>query len=397
MNKKEKIKELLQRGVEQVIVKKSLSDKLESGKILRIKLGVDATAPKLHLGHTVVLRKLKQFMTLGHQVIFLIGDFTAKIGDPSDKMSARKPLTEEEIKQNMKSYKKQVGKVLDLSKVEFKQNSEWHNNMDFAELFELAALFTVNQILERDMFKKRLQKNKPLWVHELLYPILQGYDSVALKADVELGGTDQTFNMLAAREIQPNYNQTSQDIMTSQLLEGTDGKEKMSKSIGNTIDLDDSPKDMFGKAMSIPDSLIIKYFTLLTDVSLKEIDGFASGMKNGDNPRDYKVMLAKELVAMYHSVEKADKAEEEFNKMFKKKENPDKMPEFKIGKEGNYSLLEVVAESKLVSSKSDARRMIEQGAVKFDGMQIKDWKEKVRVLNGMVLQVGKRKFVKIVK
>lgn len=397
MNKKERIKELLQRGVEQVIVNKSLTDKLGSGKKLRIKLGVDATAPKLHLGHTVVLRKLKQFMALGHQVIFLIGDFTAKIGDPSGKMSARKPLTNEEIKKNMKSYKKQVGKVLDLSKVEFKQNSKWHNNMDFAELFELAALFTVNQVLERDMFKKRIQQKKPLWIHELLYPILQGYDSVALRADVELGGTDQTFNMLAAREIQPNYNQIPQDIMTSQLLEGTDGNEKMSKSTGNTIDLDDTPKDMYGKTMSIPDDLIIKYFTLLTDVELKKIESFKKGMKKGDNPRDYKIKLAKELVTMYHSKKDADKAKDGFNKMFKEKENPDSMPEYKIGKEDNYTLLNVVAESGLVNSKSDARRMIEQGAVKFDGMQIKNWKEKVRVLNGMVLQVGKRKFVKIVK
>ncbi|XOU94236.1 MAG: tyrosine--tRNA ligase [Candidatus Kerfeldbacteria bacterium] len=397
MNKIEKIEELLKRGVDQVIVNKSLTNKLESGKKLRIKLGVDATAPKLHLGHTVVLRKLKQFMELGHQVIFLIGDFTAKIGDPSGKMSARKPITTEEIKKNMKSYKKQVGKVLDLSKVEFKQNSEWHNNMDFAELFELASLFTVNQILERDMFKKRIQQKKPLWIHELLYPILQGYDSVALRSDVELGGTDQTFNMLAAREIQPSYNQAPQDIMTSQLLEGTDGKEKMSKSIGNTIDLDDTAKDMFGKTMSIPDDLIIKYFTLLTDVSLKDIESFTKGMKKGDNPRDYKVKLARELVTIYYSEKEADKAEDEFNKMFKEKENPDSMPEYKIGKEDNYTLLDVVAESGLVNSKSDARRMIEQGAVKFDGMQITDWKEKVRVLDGMVLQVGKRKFVKIVK
>lgn len=397
MKNQEKIDELLTRGVEQIIVKKELVEKIKSGKKLRIKLGVDATAPKMHLGHTVVLRKLKQFMELGHQVIFLVGDFTAKIGDPSDKLSARKSLTDKEIKENMKDYKKQVGMVLDLKKVEFRYNSEWHRDMDFAELFELASLFTVGQMLERDMFQTRMKQGKPLWIHELLYPILQGYDSVALQSDVELGGTDQTFNILAAREIQPAYNQAAQNVMTVQLLEGTDGKEKMSKSIGNTIDLNDSPKDMYGKTMSIPDDLILKYFTLLTDVSLKDIEGFGKGMKEGANPRDYKVMLAKELVSMYHSKEKAVKAEQEFDAMFKDKKNPTEMDKFKIKKEGDFTILEVVAESGLVTSNSEARRMIEQGAVKFDGLQIKEIKKKVRVVSGMVLQVGKRKFVKLVK
>lgn len=397
MDKKDKIEELLNRGVDQIIVKKTLEQKIKSGKKLRVKLGVDATAPKMHLGHTVVLRKLKQFMELGHQVIFLVGDFTAKIGDPSDKLSARKSLTTQEIKENMKDYKKQVGMVLDLKKVEFRYNSEWHNEMDFAELFELTSLFTVNQMLERDMFQVRMKNGKPLWIHELLYPILQGYDSVALQADVELGGTDQTFNILAARDIQPKYNQTPQDIITMQLLEGTDGKDKMSKSVGNTIDLDDSSKEMFGKTMSIPDNLILKYFTLLTDVPLKEIDNFGKEMKKGANPRDYKVILAKQLVGMYHSPAKAIQAEQEFNNMFKEKKNPINMDEFKIKKEGDFTILEVVTESGLTSSNSEARRLIEQGAVKFDGMQIKDIKQKVRVVSGMVLQVGKRKFVKLVK
>ncbi len=397
MTKQEKIDELLHRGVEQIIVKKDLENKIKSGKKLRIKLGVDATAPRMHLGHTVVLRKLKQFMELGHQVIFLVGDFTAKIGDPSDKLSARKPLTDKEVKENMKGYKDQIAKVLNLDKVEFRYNSEWHNNMDFAELFELTGLFTVNQMLERDMFQVRMKKGRPLWIHELLYPILQGYDSVALQADVELGGTDQTFNILAARTIQPNYSQSPQDVMTVQLLEGTDGKDKMSKSIGNTIDLDDSPKEMYGKTMSIPDNLILKYFTLLTDVPLKEIDNFGKEMKKGANPRDYKVILAKQLVGMYHSPDKAIQAEQEFNNMFKEKKNPTKIDEFKIKKEGNFTILEVVTESGLTSSNSEARRMIEQGAVKFDGLQIKDIKQKIRVVSGMVLQVGKRKFVKLVK
>jgi len=397
MDKKEKIEELLHRGVEQIVVKKDLAQKVNSGKKLRVKLGVDATAPKMHLGHTVVLRKLKQFMDLGHQVIFLVGDFTAKIGDPSDKLSARKPLTDQEIKQNMKDYKRQVGMVLDLDKVEFRYNSEWHGDMDFAELFELTGLFTVNQMMERDMFQERLKKKRPVWVHELLYPILQGYDSVALHADIELGGTDQTFNVLAAREIQPHYNQPPQDILTVQLLEGTDGSDKMSKSVGNTIDLDDSPKDMYGKTMSIPDELILKYFTLLTDVPMKDIENFGKEMKKGANPRDYKVKLAKELVTMYHDKKSADEAEESFNNVFKEKNNPENMPEFKIKKEGDFTILEVVSESRLVKSNSEARRMIEQGAVKFDGMQIKDIAQKVRVVSGMVLQVGKRKFIKLVK
>jgi tyrosyl-tRNA synthetase len=305
MDKKVKINELLKRGVEQIIVKDSLIKKLNSGKSLRIKLGVDPTAPRFHLGHTVVLRKLKQFQDLGHQVIFLVGDFTARIGDPSNKLSARKPLEKKDIQKNIETYKEQVGKVLDLSKVEFRHNSEWHQDMDFAELFGLASLFTVNQMLERDMFQERMKKKKPLWIHELLYPILQGYDSVALQADVELGGTDQTFNMLTARTIQPKYSQNSQDIMTAQLLEGTDGKEKMSMSVGNTIDLMDSSQEMFGKVMSIIDQLIIKYFTLLTDVLIEEINDFSKALKRGENPRDYKTKLALELVSMYHGKKEA--------------------------------------------------------------------------------------------
>ncbi|MFA5134948.1 MAG: tyrosine--tRNA ligase [Patescibacteria group bacterium] len=394
MNQKEKNQELLTRGVAEVIVKKSLQKKIESGAKLRVKLGVDPTAPHLHLGHTVVLRKLKQFQELGHQVIFLVGDFTARIGDPSDKLSARKPLEGKEIQKNWETYKEQVGKVLDLREVEIRFNSEWHQNMDFAELFQLTSLFTVNQMLERDMFEKRMEAGKPLWIHEMLYPILQGYDSVALSADVELGGTDQTFNMLAARTIQPTYGQDPQDIMTVDLLEGTDGSEKMSKSIGNTIDLTDTAGEMFGKTMSIPDSLIVKYFTLCTGVPLTEINSIAQEMKRGANPRDYKVRLARELIAMYHGIAAADKAEAEFTRVFKEKKAPRSMPAYQLKKEGSYSLIDIITETGLAPSKSEARRLIEQGGVQFDGMQITDWKKKVRVTGGMVLQVGKRKFLK---
>ncbi len=395
--KAEKVKEVLTRGVQDIIVKRSLTDKLASGKRLRVKLGIDPTAPKLHIGHTVVLRKLRQFQELGHQIIFLVGDFTARIGDPTDKLAARKPLEEADIKKNMKSYVTLASRVLDIDKTEVRYNSEWHGHMDFAELFQLTSYFTVNQMLERDMFQKRMREQKPLWVHELMYPILQGYDSVALRADVELGGTDQTFNVLAAREIQPHYHQEPQDIMTVPLLEGTDGKEKMSKSVGNTIDIDDLPADMYGKVMSIPDNLIMKYFTLVTDVSLDEITLFEREMKAGSNPRDFKARLARELVTMYHSATAATKAEKEFAKVFKDKAVPSDMPTFVLPKSGSFSIVDIMTETKLAPSKSEARRLVTQGAVTFDGMKIGDWQTKVQVAPGMVLQVGKRKFVKFIE
>jgi len=305
-------------------------------------------------------------------------------------------LSAQEIKNNIKTYKEQVGKVLDLSKTVFRHNTEWHENMDFAELFNLTSKFTVNQMLERDMFQERLKKQKPLWVHELLYPILQGYDSVALQADVELGGTDQTFNMMAARTIQPNYSQAPQDILTVQLLEGTDGKAKMSKSVGNVINLDDSPDEMFGKIMSLPDNLIIKYFNLLTDVSLSEIGKFAKEIKQGANPRDYKVKLSLAIVGMYHSKERAIKAEAEFNRMFRDKKSPTNISTFKLTKPGSYQIMDIVVETKLAPSKSEARRLVEQGAVSLDEKVIKEWKNKVDVKSGMVLKVGKRKFIKFI-
>ncbi len=396
MTQKEKIDELFGRGVAGVVVKKHLHDRIQSGHKLRVKLGVDPTAAKLHLGHTVVLRKLKQFQNLGHIVIFLVGDFTARIGDPSDKLSARKPLTEEEIKKNVRNYRQQVGKVLDMDKAEFRYNSEWHNNMDFAELFQLTSLFTVNQMLERDMFQERMKKKKPLWVHEMLYPILQGYDSVALQADVELGGTDQTFNVLAARTIQPYYHQWPQDIMTVELIEGTDGKEKMSMSLDNSIDLTDSAEEMFGKVMSIPDSLIIKYFTLLTDVPLAEVKAFEEGMQKGDNPRDYKAQLGKEIVTMYHSKKAAIEAEKVFERTFKEKKIPEKIPTYTLKKAGSFGIVDIVMETKLAPSKSEARRLVEQGGVRVDSKQVKKWDEKVGVKKGTVLRAGKRKFIKFV-
>jgi len=394
MNRPAKNKELLERGVEQVIVKDNLKKRLDSGEKLRVKLGVDPTSPFLHLGHTVVLRKLRQFQDLGHQVTFLIGDFTARIGDPSDKLSARKPLTHMDIQENMASYREQAGKILDFTKAEFRYNSEWHKNMDFAELFQLASLFSVNQMLERDMFQKRLAAKKPLWIHELLYPLLQGYDSVALRADVELGGTDQTFNILAARTIQPAYSQKPQDIVTVPLIEGLDGKEKMSKSIGNTVNLNDPPQEMFGKLMSIPDQLIVKYFTLLTDVPMTDIADFDLAMKKGANPRDFKAQLAKEIVELYHTKHDAIAAEKEFEQMFKHKQAPTDMPTCAV-KKGSHSIMDLLVMTKLVASKAEARRVVEQGGVSIDTTVVKDWKKAIAVKDGMVVKVGKRKYAKI--
>ncbi len=397
MHKKDKIKELLERGVEQVIVKDSLAKRLSSGKRLRVKLGIDPTSPRLHLGHTVVLRKLRQFQELGHTIIFLVGDFTARIGDPSGRLSKRKPLTESEIIKNMDRYRQQVGKVLDLKRVEIRHNSEWHREMDFAELFELTSLFTVNQMLERDMFQERMKQHKPLWVHELLYPILQGYDSVALQADLELGGTDQTFNVLAARTIQPHYNQAPQEIMTVQLLEGTDGTNKMSKSIGNTIELDDTPREMFGQIMSIPDKLISKYFTLLTDLPLSDINDMEEAIKRGSNPKEFKLKLARTIVALYHGETIAQAAEEEFDQIFRRRESPTEIPIFSIKKGGRFDILGMLVDTKLAPSKSEARRLVEQGGVQLDGVRIGDWKARVTVKNGSVLKVGKRKYLRFQK
>ena len=380
--------------MEQVIIKDSLVKKLDGGRKLRIKLGIDPTSPLLHLGHTVVLRKLRQFQDLGHQAIFLVGDFTARIGDPTDKASVRRPLTHMDIQENMASYRDQAGKILDLSKVEFRYNSEWHKNMDLAELFQLASLFSVNQMLERDMFQKRLAAKKPLWIHELMYPLLQGYDSVALRADVELGGTDQTFNVLAGRVIQPAYSQRPQDIMTVPLLEGLDGKEKMSKSVGNVVALNDTPKEMFGKLMSIPDGLIIKYYTLLTDVPLEDIAEFNTAMKQGANPRDFKARLAKEIVELYHTKHDAIEAEKEFVSMFKDKQAPTDMPTCKV-KKGSHPIINLLVITKLVASKAEARRIVEQGGVSIDSEIIKDWKKEIDVQDGTVIKVGKRKFIKL--
>lgn len=390
------IGQLLSRGISQIIVRESVAKKLSSGKRLRIKLGIDPTAPHLHIGHAIYLRKMKELQDLGHQIIFLVGDFTARIGDPSEKTSARKQLTQAQIDENMKLYKAEAGKILDLTKTEIRHNSEWYHDMDFAELFDLTSYFTVQQILERDMFQVRLKNKKPIWLHEFMYPIMQGYDSVALKADIEFGGNDQTFNMLAARTIQPHYAQDPQDVITFQLLEGTDGREKMSMSMDNTINIADSPKEMYGKTMSISDNLIVKYFQLVTDVSEKDIQKFEQEMKKGTNPRGFKDRLAKEIVGMFHSKAEADAAAKEFTRMFSEKKTPEKIPSKKVV-ESYYQLVDLLVELQLASSKSEARRLAEQGAVSIDGKVLKDWQKKVAIKSGMVVRVGKRKFVRVTK
>jgi len=391
-----KIERLLKKGVAEIIDEKSLYKKLISGKKLRVKFGIDPTSPDLHLGHSIALRKLRDFQELGHQVIFLIGDFTAKIGDPSGRKTTRKPLTDEEIKKNMKDYVKQAGKILDMKKVKVHYNSEWYKGKDMEFLMTLASYFTVSRLLERDDFQKRLKENIDITLLETIYPLLQGYDSVALKADVEIGGTDQKFNLLVGRKMQRKFNQNEQDIITVPLLEGTDGKRKMSKSYGNYIAFKDSPLEMFGKIMSIPDALLWKYFELLTDVPEEQIEELKKlASKNPVYLMEAKKRLAREIVAMYHNKKSSITAEKEFEKIFSKKELPSKIPEVKI-KEKNLPILDLLVKTKLVPSKSEAKRLVLQRGVKIDGQVQDDWRKNIEIKKGMVLKIGKRKFVKIV-
>lgn len=390
MIEEQKVKETLTRGISEVIIDEHLRKELESGKKLRIKFGIDPTGSVLHLGHSVCLLKLEELQNLGHQIIFLIGDFTAKIGDPTGRMKARIPLTEKQIKENMKSYTKQAGLILNLRKVEVRYNSEWWNKFSMPEMMQLAMKITYSQVSAREDFKKRLAEDKDFTVEEFLYPVLQGYDSVELKADVEIGGTDQKFNMLMGRQIQKRYEQKEQDVITIPLLEGLDGKDKMSKSLGNYIALTDKPEDMYGKVMSLPDSLIIRYFEICTRLSLDKIQEII----RFSNPRDQKAVLAKEIVKMYHGEKLAEKAEEEFNKVFKSKELPSDIPTFKTDKK-EYFMLDLLCDSGLVASKNEAKRLVEAGAVDIEGKTEKDWKKPVIMQNGMILKVGSRKFIKI--
>ncbi|EKE15269.1 MAG: hypothetical protein ACD_12C00099G0003 [uncultured bacterium] len=388
----EKIKELLGKGVEEVIIRENLERKLKSGKKLRIKFGIDPTAPILHLGHYVIFRKLKEFQDLGHQVIFLIGDFTGLIGDPSGQSQVRKMLTIKELKENEKNYLKQTSKALNVQKIEVRHNSEWYDKRDLGFIIEIGSKFTYARLAERDDFRKRIEEDKTdISLLELLYPVLQGYDSLALKADVEIGGTDQKFNLLMGRKVQRRYHYPEQDIITVPLLKGLDGVRKMSKSYQNYIAINSSPKEMFGKIMAIPDELLEHYFELLTDVPLAKLK---EELKAGANPRDLKAWLARDIVTQFHSKAEVAKAEKEFNKVFQKKEKPSKIPEV-ILKAGDYNIVELLSKLKLVSSKSEARRLVEQGGVKIDDEVVVDWKKKINVKKRTLIQVGKRKFVKI--
>lgn len=393
MNKKESHQELLTRGVEEVINKRSLEKKLNSGKQLRVKLGIDPTSPNLHIGRSIPLMKLRDFQELGHKVVFIIGDFTGVIGDSSDKDSERPMLDEKTVTRNMENYVKQAEKILDVNKCEVCYNSEWLEKLNYHDIGKQADIFSLNEFISRENIAKRLKNGKRISLRELLYPLMQGYDSIAIKADVEIGGTDQRFNLLAGRELQRHYGQEPQDIITNPLIEGLDGR-KMSSSWGNTINLFEPAKDMYGKVMSLRDELIIRYFVLTTRVPMKEIAAHEQDIKSGKNPRDYKMKLAYELVRFYYSDIEAEKAAEEFKKVFSKKEKPTDIPTTKL-KSGEYLIADLLTELKMVSSKSEARRLVEQGGVKIDEDVKRDWKEKVKVKKGTLIQVGKKKFVEI--
>lgn len=394
-----KIDEILTRGVEEVIDKENLEKKLKSGKQLRVKLGIDPTSPNIHIGRSIPLLKLRDFQDAGHKIVLIIGDFTGVIGDTSDKESERPMLDEKTIKQNMKSYVKQAEKILNIKKCEVRYNSEWLKKLNYAEIGRQADKFSLNEFISRENISKRLDEGKRISLRELLYPLMQGYDSVAIKADVEIGGTDQRFNLLAGRELQRFYKQEAQDILTNPLIEGLDGR-KMSSSWGNTINLFDSANEMFGKVMSLKDEFIIKYFTLVTRVGLNEIKKYEQEIKSGVNPRDIKAKLAKEIVALYHNKEEAEKAEQEFDKVFKNKELPSDVPVFKTEK-NNYPVLDLLFDTKLAISKNEAKRLVEGGAVEIikgeDKIKVADWKTEIKIEDGIVVKAGSRRFVKISK
>ena len=390
-----KIEELLTKNVEEVINKEHLKKRLLSGDKLRIKFGVDPTSADLHLGHSLAFKKLKEFQEFGHQVIFLIGDFTAQIGDPSARMDKRRPLSKEQIEENMKDYIKEAGKILNMKKVEVRYNSEWYKKKKSLFLMDLTSRFTFARLIERSEFKQRIKKDIDISMLELIYPLLQGYDSIELKADVEIGGTDQKFNLLMGRKAQKKYKKPQQDIITIPLLIGSDGVRKMSKSYKNYIGLNASPKDMYGGIMAIADSLVWHYFKLLTDMPLEKIEKTRDKVyKVVLTIKQAKSILAKEIVTMYHGKSEADKAEKEFNKVFKDKQLPSDIKSVKI-KEKKINILDLLVKTKLASSKGEARRTIIQNGVKIDNIVENDWKKTILIKSGMLIQVGKRKFIKL--
>jgi tyrosyl-tRNA synthetase len=386
----------IKRGAEEILVEDELLAKLKKGKPLKIKAGFDPTAPDLHLGHTVLINKLRTFQELGHEVIFLIGDFTGMIGDPTGKNVTRKALTKEDVLANAETYKEQVFKILDPAKTTVAFNSTWMDKLGAAGMLQLASRQTVARMMERDDFKKRYANGQAIAIHEFMYPLVQGWDSVALEADVELGGTDQKFNLLMGRELQKSEGQRPQTVLMMPLLEGLDGVQKMSKSLGNYIGITDSPTEMFGKIMSISDVLMWRYYELLSFKPLAEIEGYKTKITEGMNPRDVKIALAKELIERFHSEEAATAAHEEFINRFQKGAMPDEMPELTITAEGGeIGIASLLKEAGLVVSTSEAFRMIKQGAAKIDGDKVTDKGLTLMANTEAVYQVGKRKFARI--
>lgn len=393
---KNELNEFLTRGVTEIIGKDDLIKKLESGEKMTVYLGADPNRPDIHIGHAVVIRKLKKLQEWGHKVIFLIGDFTGMIGDPTGKDKTRNQLSPKEVKQNAETYKKQISKLLNFSgknKAEIRYNSTWNKKLKFEDIIKLGSNFTVQQFLERDMYQKRLEEGKPISLHEFFYPLMQAYDSVVMDVDMELGGNDQLFNMLCGRNLMQKMKNKNKIVMTFELLEGSDGR-KMSKSYDNYIGVNDAPNDMFGKVMSIKDELIIRYFTLCTDLSSDEIKDLESKMKNGENPRNLKSKLGYEIVKIYHDESSAKSAQEEFDRVFKEKEKPQDIE--KVSIDMDMKIIEFLVKFDLVSSNSEARRMIEQNAVKINDEKMTDINFVFKKGEKYLIQVGKRKFLEII-
>jgi tyrosyl-tRNA synthetase len=396
MSTHEQAIETIRQGSDELIVEEELARKLASGRKLRVKLGLDPTAPDLHLGHTVVINKLRHFQQLGHQVQFLIGDFTGMIGDPTGKNQTRPPLSRDQILANAQTYREQAFKILDPDRTQILFNSEWSDKLGAEGMIRLASRYTVARLLERDDFSKRFKSSQPIAIHELLYPLMQGYDSVAMKSDVELGGTDQKFNLLVGRELQKQYGQEPQCILTMPLLEGLDGKEKMSKSLGNYVGIAEPPGEIFGKLMSISDELMWRYIELLSFEPLATVRKWKDEVRGGANPRDLKARFAREIVARFHGAAAAQAAEREFALRFRDREMPAEMPEVRVNApEDGILISQLLKQAGLTPSTSEAQRMIEQGAVKLDGERVTDKGLKIRPGTSVVAQVGKRKFARI--
>lgn len=397
--------EVIKRGVAEIVPEEELVEKLKksvaNNKPLHIKLGLDPSAPDIHLGHTVVLQKLRQFQELGHNVTIILGDFTGRIGDPTGKSEARKQLTEEQVLANARTYEQQIFKVLDPQKTTVRFNSTWLAPLKFEDIIKLAATLTVARMLEREDFSKRMRENLPISIHEFFYPLMQGYDSVVLEADIEMGGTDQKFNLLMGRTLQKEFGQEPQVAIMMPILEGLDGVHKMSKSLGNYIGIDEAPQEMYGKTMSLPDELMLRYFELVTSVPMAEIKAIAKGLEEGtQHPRDVKMRLGREIVSFYHGTEAASQAEEHFKTVFQKRELPEEIDEFIVSQdlyeEGMVPLAKLLTQANLVGTNSEARRLIKEGAVKIDGAKVIDPNLRIKPQDGMIIRAGKRKFAKLV-